>query len=461
LRLAKEDGGLTLLDASREVERAAAAVNGNARKLMASDLPWGGLRDVLAPIVQMRALTPIARIRSRLQPLRVLDGETKTVVRLMLEEPSLMGAGGTRTPLGQRLHLDGVRGYEEARARVTKEAQQELGFSAAEEPLLDVAVKASGGVPGGLSSKLGLVLQRDQRADRAATVLLVHLLGTIQQNVPGVLADIDSEFLHDLRVAVRRSRSAQRQLSGVFPPEPLASFRGEFRWLQQVTGTTRDLDVHLLELDDLGGAVPDAQRSDLEPVRNLLLEHRRRERRRMVQSLRSARLDSLIADWAVFLEGLVALPGADRPDAARPIGEFAGERIARVSRQIVKAGSKIDDASPPERLHDVRKASKELRYLLEFFASLYPDEVVKPMITTLKGLQDTLGRFYDREVQAATLRSLGPEVGRLEGGPAALMAMGVLVAELEADEASARSEFAERFAAFAARPRAIARHTFA
>ena len=83
------------------------------------------------------------------------------------------------------------------------------------------------------------------------------------------------------------------------------------------------------------------------------------------------------------------------------------------------------------------------------------------MVRTLKALQDTLGRFQDREVQATTLRSLRDDVAALDGGPAALMAMGLLVDRLEADQAAARAEFAERFAAFAARPqRALVRETF-
>ena len=61
-------------------------------------------------------------------------------------------------------------------------------------------------------------------------------------------------------------------------------------------------------------------------------------------------------------------------------------------------GRRIGDDSPAEALHDLRKKGKELRYLLEFFASLYAADVVKPMVSTLKGLQDVLGRFQDREV---------------------------------------------------------------
>jgi CHAD domain-containing protein len=159
---------------------------------------------------------------------------------------------------------------------------------------------------------------------------------------------------------------------------------------------------------------------------------------------------------------LEAADDADRPDAGRPIAALAGARIARVYRQMVKAGGAIDDSSPPEALHDLRKKGKELRYLLEFFASLFPGRVIKPMVRSLKALQDTLGRFQDRQVQAAVLRSLGDDVRALEDGAAALMAMGQLVDRLERQQAAARAEFTERFGRFAARgQRALVRETFA
>jgi CHAD domain-containing protein len=118
--------------------------------------------------------------------------------------------------------------------------------------------------------------------------------------------------------------------------------------------------------------------------------------------------------------------------------------------------------SPHEALHDLRKQGKELRYLLEFFSSLYPAEVHKPMVSSLKALQDVLGRFQDREVQALELRSVGDDVATLDGGAAALMAMGVLVQRLAGDQEHARAEFAERFEAFAAKDqRKLVKQTFA
>ena len=60
---------------------------------------------------------------------------------------------------------------------------------------------------------------------------------------------------------------------------------------------------------------------------------------------------------------------------------------------MVRDGRAIDDESPPESLHDLRKRGKELRYLLELFGSLFPPSVVKPMVSALKGLQDVLDAF--------------------------------------------------------------------
>ncbi|MGH2840716.1 MAG: CHAD domain-containing protein, partial [Solirubrobacteraceae bacterium] len=326
----------------------------------------------------------------------------------------------------------------------------------------DDAVAASGGTPGGTSSKLRVKLRPGQRADNAAVMVLTHLLATIEANLPGALADVDTEFLHDLRVAVRRSRALQRELAGVFKPEPLRRFRAGFKELQAVTGPTRDLDVQLLEFEELTRDLPPTIAPDVAPLRALLERRREDERARMVAALMSPQTHNLLQDWAEHLDGLTTCGDAQRPDAARPIGEVAGARIAKVYRRMVRMGEAIDDASPHEALHDLRKQGKELRYLLEFFASLYPAAVHRPMVSSLKSLQDVLGRFQDREVQALELRSVGDEVAKLDGGAAALMAMGVLVQRLADEQQQARAEFAERFGAFASREqRKVVKRTFA
>jgi CHAD domain-containing protein len=449
LALVWEAARLLLLDAD---DRSQAAIDWpEPVTVRAGALPGGRMRDLLAPVIDVRAATLLARVRVRSRSLRVLDGERKTVVRLAIEEPTLALNGRARARLPTRLSAVGVRGYDKALANACRIVEAKVGLAPTGESLVDAAVARAGGIPGGFSSKIDVGLRPRRRADRAAVAILQTLDAAIAANLPGTLADVDSEFLHDLRVAVRRTRALQRELRGVFPPADLERFRADFRWLQAVTGPTRDLDVYLLDFD--GFAASDAQQRDLAPLRALLTERRRRERRRMVRALRSPRTLALLDEWPRFLATLPALPGDDRPDAARPVADVAARRIRTVYRRMVRMGSAIDDDSPPVALHDLRKKGKELRYLLEFFAPLFPAATVAPMVRTLKSLQDTLGRFQDREVQAATLRSLGADVAALEDGPAALMAMGVVVDALEARQAQARAEFAERFAPFAAKAR--------
>ena len=463
--LALIDAGrrLSLVDAASGAERAGGQLGRGVTRLLAEDLPAGGLRDELEPLIEMRALTPLVRVRSRMLPVNVLDEIGKIVVRLRVEEPTAHAGPGSDggTPLRARLHVIGVLGYDRELARLRTLLSSKLGLEEAAPPVQDEAVAASGGRVGGTSSKLRVRLDPADRADAAAATVLRRLIEVIELNLPGTLANVDTEFLHDLRVAVRRTRALQRELRGVFAPAPLRAFRDEFRELQRITGPVRDLDVQLLEFGELAEGLPAGVAGDVAPLRRLLEDHLIAERRAMVRALSSERTRAVLDDWSRHLDALVESDASERPDAARPIGDVAGGRIVRVYRRMVKMGSAIGDESPHEALHELRKQGKELRYLLEFFASLYPAEVVKPMVTSLKRLQDVLGRFQDREVQADVLRSLGDEVAALEGGAAALMAMGVLVQRLGAEQDQARTQFAESFAAFAAKSqRKLVEQTF-
>ena len=463
LMLTYADGTLSLVSHDSGVLVASLPMRAPAKPLFARELPLGPLRDTLIPITDVRALLPLVHLHSHERLLSVLDDERKTVVRLALEETSLVDAQSADAALRPRLRITGIRGYDKELGRVQEQLVAELGFKPADQPLVDEAVRAVGGVPGGLPTKVGMPLRSDQRSDAAAAVVLRAMLEVIEANLEGTIADVDTEFLHDLRVSVRRSRSVQRELKRAFPPDELAHYRAEFRWLQQVTGDVRDLDVHVLEFDDMRALVPEAMRDDLDPLLRVLRARRATARRAMVRALRSKRTTTLLADWGSFLDGLEAMPVDERPDATRPIGEVSGERIRKVYRRMLKMGGAIDESSPAAAYHELRKKGKELRYLLELFGvPLFPEEVVRPMIKTLKSLQDVLGRHQDREVQIALLRSLGPSVGEAAGGDAALMAIGALVARLGEDERAARGEFAGRFAEFSSEEqRRLVKETFA
>jgi CHAD domain-containing protein len=430
-----------------------------APRHLAAELPAGPVRDRLAEVIGVRALLPIVRVRSRTRPVAVLNEDAKTVVRLELEEAEVAADGRPRAELAPRLMVRPVLGYDKAFDRAARELTA-LGLAPAPVPLFDEAAELAGVPPGGTSSKVGVKLARETPAWEAAGAVLGRLADIAEANLPGTLDDLDTEFLHDLRVSVRRARSVLREMRGVHPPDERAQLRVELRWVQALTGPLRDLDVQLLEWDELTAALPPERAADLAPLHQLLSRRRAAALRSVRRGLRGGRFARCLAEWRALAEGAPG-PAADRPRASLPIEAVAADRIRSVYRRMVREGRAIDDESPAEALHDLRKRGKELRYLLELFGGLFPASVVKPTVSALKDLQDVLGRFHDRAVQAELLRGMGDELASEPGGPQALMGVGLVVEALRADQAAARRAFADRFEAFASEERReVMRATF-
>jgi CHAD domain-containing protein len=412
-------------------------------RLLAVDLPEGVVGDRLKSVIEERALLPWVRVRTRSQPLKVCNDDGKTVARMVVEEARVVARGGHEVGLGRRLEVSPVLGYGREMQRVLGALRRRL--PAAAQTLADEALVAAGLPAKGHSSDVAVSLKADMRADRAMSAICRRLADVVDANRPGVLADLDPEFLHDLRVAVRRSRSVLKEMRGVLAPEEAAQARSDLRWIQEITGPTRDLDVLLHDWPTMAAPVPAAMAADLRPLVDLLERERQEAFDTMRRALRSRRFAAAWERW----QAAISRSRFDGPDAGDPIGEMAGARIVAVYRGMVKMGSAVDDASPPAALHDLRKRGKELRYLLEMFGSMWPAERVKPLVGALKGLQDVLGHFQDDEIQVGELRSLGPKVAAAPGGTDSLIALGFVIEGLAARQHQAREDFARRFADFA------------
>ena len=119
-------------------------------------------------------------------------------------------------------------------------------MAACPDCLFDEAVAAVGREPGTTRRNSRCRSKPGTMAVDALRKVMRNLLDTLGATSP-VRADLDSEFLHDLRVATRRTRSALTQVKHVPANDVVSDFRQRFAWLGQVTGPTRDLDVFLLE----------------------------------------------------------------------------------------------------------------------------------------------------------------------------------------------------------------------
>ena len=144
-------------------------------------------------------------------------------------------------------------------------------------------------------------------------------------------------------------------------------------------------------------SVPAALRADLDPLDDFLVRHQEIEHGELVQFLNTYRFESLMSSWNEFLEQPLQ-DQTDRPEADTPILDLASRRIWRSSRRVLKKGKAIEPETEAEALHRLRIECKKLRYLLEFFSSLYSEDEILQLINALKRLQDNLGDFNDLEV---------------------------------------------------------------
>ncbi len=415
----------------------------------ARDLPEGPLRQQLEPLLKMRRLLPRAVLRNRRKDLALLNSDGKTVLQMAVSvNRRVVDPRGEEKGLPAILRLLPIKGYTSAIRRIGARLDQDPGLQRMPVPPLLEALDALGKRPADYSSKLFLELSPQCTAEQALRAVLLHLLAVIQANLDGTCKDIDSEFLHDLRVAVRRTRSALGQIKGVLPEDDAAPFREGFAWLGSITGPTRDLDVYLLNFADYLQRLPENHRLDLAAFHHFLQQRQTEEQKLLSRQLRSPRCTRLLADWATLLHKESATNSAP-PEARRPIREVADRRIWKLFRRCVREGQAISSESPAEALHELRKTCKKLRYLLEFFQSLYPADAITERIKALKGLQDNLGDFNDFEVQSEAMLDFGLQMAqKQQATPATLLAMGMLAESLRHQQFRTRQEFEQRFAAF-------------
>jgi CHAD domain-containing protein len=406
-------------------------------------LPPTPVSERLGRVTEVRALLPLVTLDTTVEGARVVDADDKTLGRLTLERTRVQD-GPALPPV---LELTPVRGYEHQLGEVTRLLDAQVGLTPdADDPVV-LALRAAGFDPGSYSSKLRLQLSQDATAQEAWLVVLRALFATVQVNEAGLRDDLDSEFLHDYRVAVRRTRSVLKDAKQVLEPATLVWARDEFRWIGQVTSPARDADVFLLSMPDFEAQLPAERRDDLKAFAAFLEAKQQQTHTTLVEALDSPRYRELVVRWREFLDR--DEPAADTRHATTPAVKLAGARIAKAHRRIIRRGRAINDSSHPEELHELRKDAKRLRYLLECFGSLFPPDMVQPVVRQLKGLQEVLGDYQDSQVQASSIEQFGQQMIEARDAPAAtLIAMGSIVEQLDAKGRRARAEFGERFHAF-------------
>jgi CHAD domain-containing protein len=450
LALSAGDGRLVL--SRRATGETVASAEAPARPRFAWDLPPGALRRRLEAVVEERALLPLFEVARRTAPMRILNRSEKTIARIETEEIRFVNDAAVK-PFSRHLRLRPVRGYDK-QAKELARWLAETGLSEAGDDLFSRLAEAADKQPGDYTSKLDFTLDPRMSAYDALIRICRFLAGVIRRNEEGVRRDLDTEFLHDWRVATRRTRAGLGQLRKVFPKRVNSRYRAEFARFGEKTNRLRDLDVYLLNVEAYRDLVPEEIRGDIEPLFDRVREERRRELEKVRRWMRSDAYESALAGWERFLDRPFSEADA-RADSRTPILELANRTIRARYQAVVESGGEAASTPDDDKLHMLRIEGKKLRYLLEFFSSLYPSDDVGKLVKQLKLLQDNLGRHQDIAVQQEGLRAFADDLGGAEGGAErTAVAVGALVGALENEKQELRNAFAGVFGHFASKQNA-------
>ncbi len=295
---------------------------------------------------------------------------------------------------------------------------------------LEVVSKAEQGyrlLSGYAGHPVKAVVTSISRTDTLAEVLqsliwscLLHL----QSNLRGAMAGDDAEYLHQMRVALRRLRVVLRMAEKLRADEQLAALSTEVAMLCVALGRIREWDVFIAQT-----VRPMCARMAGHAGLQALLAASERQRdacHAALQGEAQAReLQRLILRFAIWMHGLYWQQQPVLPE----LRDFATSRLHKLDRRFARSGQHLNTLDAP-RLHALRILAKKLRYSAEFFSGLYDKQKAKAFLVALSGVQEVLGQINDIAVSHRLLDELVVNPDLSEHQEAVVLAKGWIAHDL-------------------------------
>jgi triphosphatase len=240
-------------------------------------------------------------------------------------------------------------------------------------------------------------LQPSQDISSALKTLIASCLSHIQSNVAGALLKIDEEYLHQVRVGLRRLRVVLSVTKRVHPSAELNDLHRQVSELCIALGRSRDWDVFVTQtLAPICARLPEHE--GLSTLLNTCEHLRSKQHAGMESSLASQDFQRLLLRFGAWMHE----DSTDGPSVS--LKKFVHKILEKRSQQVLAAGEALSEN--PAQFHILRIACKKLRYSLEMFSSLLPPDKYKAYLSKLTVLQDILGTMNDIAVAHRLLDEL-------------------------------------------------------
>jgi CHAD domain-containing protein len=241
---------------------------------------------------------------------------------------------------------------------------------------------------------------------QAVRLAIARSVSALVRHDAGVRTDEDVEDVHQMRVATRRLRSHLRTLAPLLEADWAEGLLTDLRWLAGELGRVRDADVLAQRLRASASQLAAPDRQIAKDLLDRLVESRRDDRRRLLESLRSQRYLALVDRLVEAARSPRVLPVARGPARAVLL-----PLVRRRWKRLLKQASGCDAQASAEELHAVRIRAKHARYAAELAEPVF-GKPARRLARALRGLQQTLGDYRDAVVAADWLRRASGEVPR-------------------------------------------------
>lgn len=347
------------------------------------------------------ALVPVFSTRFRRETRR-FSGDEGVQVLMMLDLGEVI-AGERRVPICE-LELELVAGTPLDLLRLACRLAEDLPLRPEDVSKAERGYRLHGAERPVASRGEPSAVEAAQTPLDAFRALAFSCLRQWQANAAGTAEGGGAEFVHQLRVALRRLRSLLSLFAPVLPDAFVAEWRERLAADADRFAAPRDLDVLVDEL--LAPVAAAADIPGLERLAAVMASARDAAHVAVTRAFDPALQGRLLLG---FTTALYALPDAD---AGMPVREFARTRLERLRRQARRRSEAAADRVPA-RLHALRIALKRLRYGVEFFAPLLPDKAGARYLREVVRAQNALGFVNDLDVARGTLLAWAGDDGEL------------------------------------------------
>ena len=262
-----------------------------------------------------------------------------------------------------------------------------------------------------------VTLAKDDSAGAVFSSTGCALLAQLRANESGALAGQDPEYLHQLRVTVRRLRAILSLYSELLRGRERKSAARELKWLAFALGPARDSDVFIHDIwpplhELLGhGALVEALNAEW-------LAQRRRNTRIAHRALTSRRYQRMMHELEAWFSAQSWRAHANRSERAawdQHAQKFARHELECRAERVRSHGHVLGDMDAAA-LHRLRIKIKKLRYVMDTVSPLFKHTKVQEMLESLSNLQDTLGAMHDVAVAVQKIGEALPKVKRIDTG---------------------------------------------